>query len=111
MGPIENSIPVSSYDHGSKTFRLTDTERSILERSISLDEEARVVDVEGNHIGDVERVLARTKPDHVSHLLVKDGIFKNKKKLIPVQWISDLSEDKIQLAVGSLILEQLPDFV
>jgi uncharacterized protein YrrD len=109
-GPTEKSISFNSDDQGLKTFCLTETETGVLDRSISLEEEARVVDLEGNHVGVVERVIARSKPDHVSHLLLKEGVFKNKKKLVPMRWISNLSEDEIQLAVGSLILEQLPDF-
>jgi len=86
------------------------TERHIPEETVPVIVGAKVVNAEGEHVGDVEEVLTDPAADRATHFLVSKGLLLKERKLIPTQWVSDFSEDEIRLAVGSGMLEDLPEY-
>jgi uncharacterized protein YrrD len=88
----------------------TITERNLPERTIALEEGAEVVTADGEHVGDIEQVLTDPGADRVTHFIIKEGLLLKERKLIPTQWVSRLTEDRVKLAVGSDLLGRLPEY-
>jgi uncharacterized protein YrrD len=86
------------------------TERSIPEGLVALEEGAKVISSDNNHVGDIEAVLTDPKEDRATHLLITQGLLLKERKLVPTAWISKVREKKVHLGVGSKFVEQLPDY-
>lgn len=87
---------------------VSETERNIPDGVVALKEGAKVLSVDGDHVGDVEAVLTDAKTDRATHLLISRGFLLKETKLIPTTWISTVMEDQIHLLVGSVLLQDLP---
>jgi sporulation protein YlmC with PRC-barrel domain len=74
---------------------------------VPLAEGASVTSIEGQHVGDVERILADSQTDRVTHLVISRGVILKERKLIPIQWVSQIKPDELFLAVGTRMLESL----
>jgi uncharacterized protein YrrD len=85
-------------------------DQNIPEDAVPLKEGARVVSKLGDHVGSVERVFLEPEHDHVTHLLISKGVLLKERKLIPATWIDEILEDEVRLAVGSNLIEQVPDY-
>jgi uncharacterized protein YrrD len=85
-------------------------ERNIPEGTVALEEGAKVVGIGGEHVGDVEAVLTDPEQDRATHLLISRGLLLKEKKLVPTTWVSTVLEDKVRLAVGSRVLDELPEY-
>jgi hypothetical protein len=88
----------------------TITERNLPERTVALEEGAKVVSADDEHVGDIEQVLTDPQSDRVTHFIIKEGLLLKERKLIPTHWVSRLTEDRVKLAVGSDLLERLPQY-
>jgi uncharacterized protein YrrD len=86
------------------------TERSIPEDLVALEEGAKVISSDDDHVGDVEAVLTDPTEDCATHLLITQGLLLKDRKLVPTAWISKVREKKVNLGVGSKFVEQLPDY-
>jgi uncharacterized protein YrrD len=86
------------------------TEKHIPEGEVALKEGAKVLSVDGDHVGHVEAILTDVETDRVTHLLISKGLFLKKTKLIPTTWISTVLEDEIHLLVSSDLLGGLPAY-
>lgn len=84
------------------------TEQNIPEGMVALKEGAKVIGVDGEHVGDVERILTNSPENQVTHLLIAKGLFHKNTKLIPSRWVRDVFEDEVHLVVDSDVVEQLP---
>ena len=87
---------------------LEETVENIPEGTVALKEGAAVKDIYGDPVGDLEQILTDTRKDQVSHLVILEGVILKERKRIPVEWVSTIAEDEVQLAVGPKILEALP---
>lgn len=85
------------------------TERQFPENYVALKEGARVVTEDGEHIGNIERVITDTKTDRATHLVLSGGLLKD-KRLVPTHWIKDVSEEEVRLSVEPGFLERLPRY-
>jgi uncharacterized protein YrrD len=86
------------------------TERHIPGGTVALEEGAKVVSSDGEHVGDVEAVLTDPEQDRATHLLISRGLLLKEEKLVPTTWVSTVSEDRVHLALGSHVLDQLPAY-
>jgi len=84
-------------------------EKVIPEGTVALQEGARVISQDGKHIGNVELVVVDAD-EHVSHIVVGEGIFLKKKKLVPAHWIKNVDPDQVDLTVWSDLFDRLPDY-
>jgi len=99
------------YPPGGAVFPAIErTERHIPEETVPLKVGAKVVNAEGDHVGNVEEVLTDPEADRATHFLISQGLLLKQSKLVPVEWVSDFGEDQIGLVVGSGILEDLPEY-
>jgi hypothetical protein len=82
---------------------VTQVRQNIPEGTIAMEETPKIITLEGIHAGDVERILADPADDHLTHLLVSNGLFKKTIKLIPIQWVTMLGMEHIHLQVKKAI--------
>ena len=86
---------------------VTRVEQNIPDGTIAMKEGAMVITSEGNHVGNVERVLVDPSVDQVTHLFISKGLLSKETKLIPMQWVLTLGEDKVHLRVRKDSVEAL----
>ena len=84
------------------------TEVNIPEGTVALEEGAKVLSSEGEHVGNIERVYADEEEQRVTHLLISKGLISKSRKLIPSMWIRGVSEDEVRLSVGERFVDKLP---
>ncbi len=94
---------------GAPTYRVEE-ELGIPEDTVPLKPGTQVVSSEGTHVGDVEQVLTESTTQEVTHFVVSRGLLFPERKLIPVAWVDEISEDEVCLRVGTRQLEHLPDY-
>jgi uncharacterized protein YrrD len=93
-----------------KSKYVAQTTRSIPEGLVALEEGAKVISSDNDHVGDVKAVLTDPKEDRATHLLITQGLLLKERKLVPTAWISKVREKKVHLGIGSKFVEQLPDY-
>jgi len=75
----------------------TETVQNIPEGTVAMKEGAKVISADGEHIGNVERVLADGSVAQITHLMISRGILTKEVKLIPTKWILKIGEDNVYL--------------
>jgi hypothetical protein len=83
---------------------------NIPEGTVPLEERAKVVSSEGDHVGDVERVYVQEEEQRVTHVLISKGLISKTRKLIPSMWVERVSEDEVRLSISKNFVEGLPEY-
>jgi uncharacterized protein YrrD len=83
---------------------------SIPDGTVPLKENAKVITEEGEHVGNVERVLTDPQEDRATHILIAEGLFLKEGKLVPARWIKTVFTDEIHLSVDSELVDSLPEY-
>jgi len=99
------AAPLPPQDSDEKY--VTEKEQNIPEGAVAMKEGAKIISAEGEHVGDLERVLAESPTEQVTHLLISYGIVTKEKKLIPVTWVKVFDENEILLRVPKKSIEEL----
>jgi uncharacterized protein YrrD len=86
---------------------VTQAEQNIPEGTVAMKEGAKVITVEGKHVGNVERVIVDPSDEQVTHLVVFKRKPHKEAKLIPMQLVMTLEEDKIHLRVNQESVDEL----
>jgi uncharacterized protein YrrD len=119
--PARRATPVYTYmPHGATVTLepggvgyqeiITQKRINIPEDTVALREGARVISSNDKHVGHVDEVLTDPVTNQVSHFVISSGVLLKSRKLIPIEWAADLSEDRVDLAVGTGTLERLQDY-
>jgi hypothetical protein len=95
--PFRESLPVIPLVLGPDETYATETVQNIPEGTVAMKEGAKVIASDGEHIGNVERVLADSSMAQVTHLMISRGILTKEVKLIPMKWILKIGEDNVYL--------------
>lgn len=103
------SSPMGEVDYLTREY-VTKTKKNIPEGTVPLREGARVTCCDEKHVGNVERIFTEPETDTVTHFLISQGLFLKERKLVPIGWVNAVKEDEVQLAVGSALLESLPQY-
>jgi uncharacterized protein YrrD len=106
IGSPEPDIP---YVPASGEEYVTQTRQNIPPETVALKEGAKVITSEGKHVGKVERILATPEMDQVTHLLISKVMFPRETKLIPLEWVSTMTEDEVYLNVDENSVKELAD--
>ena len=85
---------------------VTQIDRNIPEGTVAMKEGARVITSDGKEAGEVERIVADSHIGQVTYFLISSGLIPA-KRLIPVKWVTQISEDEVHLAVEEAGLEEL----
>lgn len=86
-----------------------ETEAAIPEGTVALEEGAKVIGNDGEDIGEVERVIVESTEKRATHIVVSRGLLSKEYKLIPTLWITDVTEDRVYLSIGSDMFKHLPE--
>ncbi len=89
---------------------VTRTKQNIPKGTVALEVGADVIGSGGEKIGTIESVFADPSTDHVTHILVTDGLLLKERKLIPTTWLTHVLEDEVYLSVNSDFVEKLPEY-
>lgn len=88
---------------------VTQTGRNIPEGTVALKEGAKVISADEKDVGRVERVLADPEMQQVTHLLISRGMFPKETKLIPMEWVTTMTDDEVYLRVAEYSVAELAD--
>lgn len=99
-----------SYPGFPKSPYVRRTELNIPEGTVALEEGAKVLSSEGEHLGDIERVYTDDEEQRVTHLLISQGLLSKSRRLIPSMWVRSVSEEVVRLSVGERLVESLPPY-
>jgi uncharacterized protein YrrD len=106
--PVGSFWPTGAYTGIEEQRYVQKTEKNIPEGTVALVEGAQVISSDGEHVGDIERVLTDPLADRATHLLIAEGLFLKEKKLVPTGWMGQVYEDEIHLRVDSDFVDSLP---
>lgn len=87
---------------------VVDTEKNTPKGTIALREGAAVRSSNGDDVGRIERIF--THEDKVSHFLISQGMIFKEKKVIPSGWVTNITDEEVQLAVPTSVLKRLPAY-
>ncbi len=85
--------------------------KQIPEGEIALHEGARVISSDGEHVGDVGRVIVNEADHRVSHFVLTKGLLFPEKKLLPMAWVKSIHDEQVQLNVETAVLEQVRPYL
>ena len=87
-----------------------ETRRNIPEDTVPIKEGTDVISSDGEHVGDVERLIIEPKSNQTTHFVISQGMLFKDRKLVPRYWVGSVEEDKVYLVVPARLLERLPAF-
>lgn len=87
--------------------RIVDTEQNIPDDTVALAEGARVISADGEHVGNIERVLTEPEADRATSFIISQGLIFTERKRIPMSWVSKIEEDAVYLSVRAEMLKDL----
>lgn len=87
-----------------------ETTRNIPENTVLLQEGAKVVSSDGEHVGAVERLFVEPQWNRATHFVITQGILFKDHKLIPAHWVRSVEEDQVNLVVSAQFLKNLPSY-
>jgi sporulation protein YlmC with PRC-barrel domain len=99
-----SAMPVLSVGGAVSQIR-----QNIPEGTIAMDENPKIITLEGIHVGNVECVVADPSDEHVTGLIISNGLFVKAVKLIPIQWVTAMGIEHIHLRVKKSSVEALED--
>jgi uncharacterized protein YrrD len=85
-------------------------ERNLPEGAVVLREGTNVIADNGDHVGDVEQVIADQRTDRVTHFVISRGLLLKERKLVPIEWVSEVGEEEVHLVVAPRFLDALPTY-
>ncbi|MFZ6028647.1 MAG: PRC-barrel domain-containing protein [Chloroflexota bacterium] len=103
-------MPGGPAYYGSRVYSSV-KEENIPEGTVALEEGARVISSDGEHVGDIERVYTEPSADRATHVLISKGLIMKERKIIPTQWMTNIMEGEIHLSVDSELVGNLPEYV
>lgn len=98
------------YEYGTPHRYVRHTAQNIPEGTVVLDEGARVLSADGEHVGDVEQVFSNPEDDVATHILISQGLLFKEHKLVPTFWIQSVGDGEVRLSVNARVLETLPNY-
>lgn len=108
--PVHPNLGYSGFGLGYQTWPSAETTRNIPAETVPLKEGTDVISSDGEHVGDVERLILDPDSNQVTHFVISQGLFFKERKLVPASWIQSVDEDKVYLVVPSRLLERLPAY-
>ena len=88
----------------------TEKTQNIPAGTVHIKEGTDVFSSDGEHVGDVERLLVEPDTNRATHFTISQGLLFKDRKLIPAHWVESTGEDKIRLSVSSEFLRELPSY-
>ena len=67
------------------------------------------MDNQGEQVGTVARIVIDDKSQQATHLLVTEGWIFREQRLIPLNWVKEVTDEEVQLQVSADFLKRLPE--
>lgn len=83
---------------------------NIPDDNVALKEGAKVWSQDAHHVGDVEKIFFNPDDQKATHLLVSKGLLNKQRKLIPVDWVDEIYEDRVNLVLRDELIKNLPEY-
>lgn len=83
---------------------------NVPEDSVVIEEGANVYSSDGDHVGDVYSVHMDEESNEITHFIISQGLLFQDYKLVPLFWVSEVSDRGIEMSVDTDQLKQLPKF-
>ena len=99
-------VPVINYPEQPETEMV----KNIPDETVDIPKNARVLGLNGEHVGNVEEVMVDPTSDQISHFVISKGLFFTEEKLIPASWVRGYDSNKLKLVVNEKIIENLPEY-
>jgi uncharacterized protein YrrD len=88
----------------------SETKRNIPEETVPLKDGSQIISADGEHVGNIERLLVESGLNRATHLIMKHGILFKEHTLIPTHWVASVVEDKVYLTVSAHLIRSLPPY-
>lgn len=108
--PPQGYIGYPAYGLGAYSWPPMATERNIPGNTVPLMEGADIMSSDGEHVGDVERLLIDPETNKTTHFVISQGLFFKDRKLVPTNWVRSVEENKVHLTMSSKLLQDLPSY-
>lgn len=99
-------VPVIQYPENYQTEEV----KNIPEGTEDISEGAKVVSLDGEHVGDIKEMIVEPQSDQITHFVISKGILFTEEKLVPSTWVRRYDDEQVKLLVDSNIVEQLPEY-
>jgi uncharacterized protein YrrD len=106
--PAHPGMGYSGFSPGYYASPPTETKRNMPEDTVPLKEGTDVISSDGEHVGDIERLVVEPDSNKTTHIVISQGLLFKDRKLVPAHWVKSVEEDKVRLAVSTRLLERLP---
>jgi uncharacterized protein YrrD len=97
---------MESYPGAGTTLQ---SEKTVPEGTVELEKGTRVVTQDGEEVGSVDEVLVDARARQMTHFVISRGVF-SADKCVPADWVAEMTEDAVRLAVSKQVLDRLPDY-
>ena len=81
---------------------------TIPEDAASIKEDANIVTVDGEKVGNLKQVFVHPQIDRATHLLISKGFLRKEEKIIPTGWVKEFHRDRVDLIVDKNVIDHLP---
>lgn len=88
----------------------TEVRTNIPPSDVALRKGAHVVTRDGTRVGDIDEILVDADSRRATHFVVAQGALFKTRKLIPAEWVIDVEEDEVKLAISDKVLDRLHDY-
>jgi uncharacterized protein YrrD len=82
--------------------------RNVPAGNVVVDTGSAVMSRDGQHVGDVQRVITDSRTNEVTHFVISQGLLLRDEKTVPMAWVAEVGDNEIHLAVNASLLEQVP---
>ena len=108
--PPMGYLPHPTYGPNVFTWPPTEVKQNIPENTVPLKEGAKIISVDGKHVGNLERLFVASNTDNVTHFVISQGLLLKERKLVPAGWLKSVDEDEVHLSVSADFLDRLPEY-
>lgn len=105
--PVDPKMRPDPPDSGEPLFH-EKKQYNIPEKSVVIEEGGAVLGRHGEKLGEIHDVFAEPETLKVTYILVDSGWIQKDLKLIPSEWINDMSKGAVRLYVGKETFDSLP---
>ena len=89
---------------------VTKTGTNIPDETIPLEEGWRVFSIDGVHIGNIDELHTDFRESRATHLVISEGVFLEKRKMIPTLWIETVKKNEVRLSITSDFFNEVPAY-
>ncbi|MEE4194322.1 MAG: PRC-barrel domain-containing protein [Anaerolineae bacterium] len=83
---------------------------NIPEDAVALKEGARVMTPKGEKVGYLSSIIADSRDNAITHVVVSDGGINPTRKLVPIFWVDKFTDNEVDLLIREKYYKNLPQY-